>query len=134
MAYLRTDKQHSREYKAALSGPHWRRLRTIVVRRSGGCCEDCGVVDMDASLILHHKHYENLGCELPADVQLLCADCHPKADRRREHRVETAREEARHRSGLDTYATKKYGEEWWSWLDECEVADEFDDWLSQQIG
>lgn len=47
--------------------------RRAVNRRSGGCCENCGLM---LPLELHHLHYETVGWERPDDLKALCRDCH----------------------------------------------------------
>jgi hypothetical protein len=56
---------------------------------------------------------------------VLCIPCHDKADvRRRRH--------SRWEAGLDTYATKKYGEDWQGTGDGDLIAEEYNDWLERR--
>lgn len=49
------------------------RLRRAVVRRCGGCCEDCG---RKCKLTMHHRHYDTVGNEALDDIVALCWPCH----------------------------------------------------------
>ena len=42
--------------------------------RSGGCCEDCGVVSH--ALECHHVSYRRVGHEVAEDYAVLCRECH----------------------------------------------------------
>jgi len=48
-------------------------LREERLRIAGGTCERCGNTDR---LQLHHRHYQTLGAERIADVEILCNKCH----------------------------------------------------------
>ena len=68
-----------------LSGPHWRRMKSCVGTLVGNRCEACGRESEDGErLQLHHKHYKTVGRERLEDVELLCPECHPKADMHRQ--------------------------------------------------
>jgi len=63
---------------------HWQWLRKEAYKRSGGCCERCGLRGENRYgnplriLNLHHLTYERLGHELLEDVELICHECHEK--------------------------------------------------------
>lgn len=61
------------EYLAYLESPWWRARKAVVIRYRGEQCERCGC---RYRLQLHHRNYDRLGRELPADVELLCWICH----------------------------------------------------------
>jgi 5-methylcytosine-specific restriction endonuclease McrA len=65
----------------AFSRAAWKRLRSEVIEQRGNRCEQC--VQEDVALVLHHLHYKTIGNEQPEDVQLLCSDCHERADEKR---------------------------------------------------
>jgi len=59
----------------------WRRLRTRVLRRAGGCCERCG---RRVALAVHHVEPVGKGGVELADLdklRALCAACHLEAHR-----------------------------------------------------
>jgi hypothetical protein len=65
---------------------HWKELRRCVLECAGAVCEACGIPPdpyaprrTDRFLYLHHLTYGRLGCELMADVVLLCNGCHQAA-------------------------------------------------------
>ena len=100
-------------------------------------CETCGIEDSRAyPLEVHHLSYDRLGGELPADLKVVCRPCHVKEDTERakagEIRSRAARRRARHDAAVDTFASKKYGDDWeWivSWDD---ASGEFDDWVEDR--
>lgn len=62
-------------YAVYLATPWWQRRRKEAIKRAGGKCRRCGRVNR---LQVHHKTYERLGCELDADLLVLCRMCHRK--------------------------------------------------------
>jgi len=115
-------------YNRRIRSTQWKNLKRDLIRLRGNQCERCAGV---TALELHHKTYERLGFEQPSDLELLCYDCHRAAD---EERAAASRARAalkRYASGLDTYATKKYGE-YWDGRDLEAISEEFDRWLERQ--
>lgn len=68
-------------YQQHISSPQWQVLKRQVIEQRGSRCERCG--QESASLQLHHVHYRSLRSEQPGDVELLCAECHKRADEAR---------------------------------------------------
>lgn len=72
-----TARQTSRKwegtYEEYLQSPHWRKTRDRALSRAGWKCNRCPT---QRALQVHHKTYERLGCELPEDLEVLCATCH----------------------------------------------------------
>ena len=72
------------------------------------------------------------------DLQLLCDAHHEIADRERERAAreafEDAGEEAKNAAGMNTYFTKKLGEDWWlQFGSDIESAyEEWDDWKQRK--
>ncbi|MGN6166741.1 MAG: HNH endonuclease [Solirubrobacteraceae bacterium] len=62
-------------YGEYLQLPYWRRVRDDALRRADHRCQVCNSRD---NLNVHHRTYENRGCEHedPADLTVLCRDCH----------------------------------------------------------
>ena len=60
-------------YEEYLSTPHWKSIRTEAVQRACGKCQVCS---SGTGLEVHHRTYENLGDEKPADLTVLCDKCH----------------------------------------------------------
>lgn len=68
-------KRQRADYLAYLRSPWWTGRKAAVIRYRGYRCERCGAAPF-RGLQLHHRTYERLGRELPADVELLCKPCH----------------------------------------------------------
>lgn len=105
-------------YSEYLQSSLWRKKRNEALRRAGHKCEQCGAT---RSLEVHHLNYDRLGRERPSDLKVLCVKCHPGADAERE----TAQ-------GTETFAQKKYGDDWHDRVSEEAVADEFDAWRERK--
>ena len=58
-----------------------RALKRKVIEKRGNRCQRCE--QEIASLHLHHVHYRSFGSERPEDVELLCTECHTRADEAR---------------------------------------------------
>jgi len=69
---------------------------------------------------IHHKHYATLFHERFKDVEVLCISCHRKADKDRKYWA-----------AYETWAYKKYGENW-AYCDDESLRDEFDAWLDSK--
>jgi hypothetical protein len=76
---------------------------------------------------VHHKTYERLGCELDQDLEVLCPDCHKKADAERNSQTQSHHEDAR----LDGWATKKWGEDWILVVGYEYAEERFNEWLDK---
>lgn len=60
-------------YELYLQSPEWVRTRQQAIERARFRCQACnGAVNLQ----VHHRDYENLGCELPSDLLVLCEGCH----------------------------------------------------------
>jgi 5-methylcytosine-specific restriction endonuclease McrA len=68
-------------YNQRVSSAQWKTLKRKVIEQRGNQCQRCGRAN--ASLELHHVHYRSLGGEQPEDVELLCRECHTRADEAR---------------------------------------------------
>jgi hypothetical protein len=117
------------KYNERINSEAWRDLKRGIISERGEACERCGTT---GTLHLHHKNYERLGCERTDDLELLCPGCHADADEERAKAGRRRSEQARFTAGLDTYATKKYGEDWVERADADEIAEEFGEWLERQ--
>lgn len=60
-------------YHAYLKSATWQAKANEAKRRAGYRCQVCNSPER---LEAHHRTYERLGCELPADLTVLCAVCH----------------------------------------------------------
>lgn len=56
-----------------LKSDHWRAQRVAALVRAENRCQVC---NSDRSLDVHHRTYERLGSEVPADLTVLCRTCH----------------------------------------------------------
>jgi hypothetical protein len=117
------------QYEKHIRSTRWKNTRVTIIKMRGEKCERC---PRTTGLELHHKTYERLGHESPSDLELLCQICHKDADRQREAKGRATRERARHNRALDTYASKKYGDEWQDRLDCDEIEEEFERWLERK--
>ena len=117
------------KYEQRIRSAQWKNMRADLIRMRGPRCERCGC---GPPLELHHKTYERMGRELLSDLELLCRTCHDAADRQRETISAERSERRRFDAGLETFAIKKYGEDWRERLDEQSVWEEFEEWLSEQ--
>jgi hypothetical protein len=68
-------------YADRISSAQWKRQKRQVIEQRGNRCERCR--QESAPLELHHVHYRSMGSEQPEDVELLCRECHSKADEAR---------------------------------------------------
>lgn len=77
-------------YQQCISGGQWKSLKLEVIEQRGNRCERCKREGV--SLELHHLHYRCLGNEHPKDVELLCVDCHVRADEARKSKGRSKRD------------------------------------------
>ena len=69
----RLSEERRRWYLGYLASEVWQERRALVMARSGGTCEACGVEPAEH---VHHKTYENVGREPLFDLVAVCASCH----------------------------------------------------------
>lgn len=60
-------------YKKYLQSEEWLKTRCDAIEYAGHKCERCG---RSKSLQVHHLNYDNLGCEEPGDLIVLCGKHH----------------------------------------------------------
>ncbi len=106
-------------------------MRKAKLAEAHGLCQKCG--SGSGRREVHHKTYERVGNERLDDLIVLCPECHEFEDKIRakqgEARSREAREAAIYNNGLNTYMTKKYGDDWQ--FGECD-AEEYDEWLERK--
>jgi 5-methylcytosine-specific restriction endonuclease McrA len=68
-------------YLRHIRSSRWRNMRRDMARLRNHRCERCG---RGPPLHLHHKNYDRLGRELISDLEILCCECHERADEERE--------------------------------------------------
>jgi hypothetical protein len=131
-------KWHTDQYLAYLKTKQWATKRQEKLESVNYSCErDVGlnnqkgedgilrrIPDCDSPLQVHHLTYDNLGNEPLEDLTVLCTVHHEQ-----EHRQISSRN--RFEKGLDTYATKKYGEDWQYDYGHDEIAEEYLEWLAE---
>jgi hypothetical protein len=127
---MRFTSEWRQKYMDVLASDRWRELRTRLIAECGGKCETCGAADR--KLELHHKTYERLGEEMDSDLQVLCKGCHAAADSVRASEGQQRSIAAYYSAGVDSYATKKYGEDWGGRMDVGEMSEEFDRWRERR--
>jgi hypothetical protein len=120
------------KYERHIRSSQWCNVKRDMIRLRGERCGHCG---FRYELQLHHKTYERLGRELISDLELLCERCHKAADKKREQESAARSADAMYAAGLDTFASKKYGDNWQTWAnedDEERICSEFDEWLERK--
>lgn len=63
-------------YTEYLQSPEWRERRKQALDWARNACQLCN--STQEPLHVHHRTYDRLGAELPADLVVLCKDCHGK--------------------------------------------------------
>lgn len=68
-------------YTEYLASGHWAMVRQGALRRAANRCQVCSSPQPSeggerGALHCHHNTYVNLGCEMPEDLCVLCAECH----------------------------------------------------------
>lgn len=63
------------DYEDYLQSDHWKKVRSNALKRAQKRCQLCS---SRKRLEVHHNTYANLGHESPADVIVLCHQCHGK--------------------------------------------------------
>lgn len=79
-AKIKTEKEEMNKlkkmpYKEYLQTEHWKNKRKSTLKKAKYKCELCNSKD---NLNVHHKTYENRGCEMSRDLIVLCEKCHSK--------------------------------------------------------
>lgn len=69
------DRLKALPYAVYLKTDHWDRVRKAELRAAEYRCRLCYA---ESGLEVHHRHYERLGEERPADVLALCGTCHSR--------------------------------------------------------
>lgn len=113
------------KYQAYLRSAQWKNIRDALFKMRGKKCELCkqGALHFH----VHHLTYERLGRELAKDLQVVCSDCHDKADKKREQLMRQKREERRQENAFGTWCEKKgiSDPDPYRW-------DEFQEWLERK--
>jgi 5-methylcytosine-specific restriction endonuclease McrA len=61
------------DYESYLRTDAWRERREIALEWA---CHQCQVCNSPHDLVVHHRTYERIGHEDPADLTVLCSGCH----------------------------------------------------------
>ena len=81
--------KRNNKYLKYLDSVEWAKIKVDMLMLTGGRCEVCG---SKRNLQLHHLSYDNLYCEEPDDLILLCSKCHMK-----EHGIKFGRKKKKKR-------------------------------------
>lgn len=108
-----------------IKSPEWKRKADSIRRQAGNKCQHCGAGN--TPLEVHHLTYDRIGHEEDEDLVALCKSCHRIADVMRTRKIQGARAMRAYESAVDTYASKKYGDDWYA-MDLYEIYEEFDEW------
>jgi hypothetical protein len=117
-------------YYEAIQSSHWRNLRNRMIWKHGRTCSRCGFNKIEPGAIeLHHKHYQTLGEETEDDVELVCKECHPKADAERARQSQARSRRALKEAAFNTWCENRGcdGDES-DWEDFSEWWDNRNDW------
>jgi len=68
-----TERQQTRTYAAYLRTNHFATVRFTALETAKYRCQTCG---SPFDLRVHHNTYENLTCEAPEDMFVMCGSCH----------------------------------------------------------
>lgn len=71
------------EYAAYLRTPHWAAMRAAALAYAERRCQLCYSSE---AVEVHHRTYERVGHERPADLTVLCAKCHERHHGRHDKR------------------------------------------------
>jgi hypothetical protein len=63
------------QYQEYLKSGHWTKTRRAALERADYACQLC---NSDSEVNVHHRTYERVKHERPADLIVLCRDCHAK--------------------------------------------------------
>lgn len=113
-------------YKEYIASTQWKKKRKQVLERARYRCEKCKIPT--DRLEVHHLTYDRLGREDLHDLLAVCQDCHKVEDKLRANRTEANR----YWRAVDSFAEKKYGENWEYHQDSETTAEEFDAWLERK--
>src|SRR5713226_7615857 len=69
----------SMPYQEYLQTPEWRERGGDALKRACYCCQVC---NRNRELHVHHRTYQRRGAELPADLIVLCEECHALCHRK----------------------------------------------------
>lgn len=135
------DESHPQEmswrekYKLVISSKRWRLLRDRFLDKQDGKCFRCGwhekPWDRSKSLELHHRTYERLGQEIDSDLELLCSDCHIKADKERALQARIRSDRDLYRAQFHGWASKVYGDNYEVFEDES-MHLRFEEWKDRE--
>lgn len=124
----------SPEYRAYLHSPEWQARRHATLKAAGLKCQMCGTPAFGSGLDVHHRTYQNLGCEPLSDLVALCRPCHERADIERRQQIAMWQQDRR----LNRWARKYLGEEWElfadrAWLEAMYAAWQASAWLLEDL-
>lgn len=115
------------KYTAVINSFRWKGLKMRLLGERGHVCGRCGKKAWP--LEMHHKTYERLGEELDSDLELLCPNCHKKADEQRADEGRSRASRALHSARFYGWCRAVYGEGYEP--DESDW-DRFNDWAESR--
>jgi hypothetical protein len=111
------------DYDKYIKSMEWLIKSKVFIGRRGYRCEKCGASSEQKQLFTHHKHYRTLGHEKDEDVEVLCFDCHKKADRKRTSGHD------KYWKGFESWVVSCYGKDWRHVVGEGAARKEFDRYI-----
>jgi len=123
-------KEHfTEEYIEYLKSEAWLKIRTEKLEESNHQCAKLDKKLCNGILQVHHLHYNTLFREELSDLLVLC-EYHHKELHKTKNREQFR--SAKYNKGMNTFATKRYGEDWQLYEDLCQVEEEFDEWINDK--
>jgi len=124
--------EQSDEYSAYIASAKWKIKARAALARADHKCQKCGRTKWSSRLEVHHKTYERFKNEHPEDLEVLCVECHAKADEQRRTVVAVKKQRKVFSARMNGWARKVYGENWNDRIDADTVRERFEDWLSER--
>jgi 5-methylcytosine-specific restriction endonuclease McrA len=127
------DPAWDRRYRALLASKAWKDRRRALITKADFRCVRCKRQTPDyAAFEINHRTYERLGHERDDDLEVVCKNCHPDADKERAERSQARARQALYDARVYGWAAKKYGKNWPDYISLSKVEDEFDEWLDSK--
>ena len=120
------------DYRKYINSAQWKRKCKAKIKLARNKCEKCCISGYSIKLQVHHLTYDHFKHEKMDELQVLCPNCHHKADEKRKKEIEVQIEEANFEKGFETWMILGYGVDWEENLSYDEILDQedkFREWL-----
>lgn len=105
------------EYKEYINSSAWKKLRKAKLEEVGYICQMCKKSRYSVRLEVHHLDYKNFKRERLSDLQVVCSDCHVKADDLRRVKVKQKWEGSALVKGFENWMDNGNNGNWRKWSD-----------------